>query len=225
MKSIRIAGLCLVAVFVIGVVAEGTASAALPEFVTCRKAKTAKTGQWKNEQCTEAQKEGEWTTRAGGTEGGETFSSTSGVGLLETTGGKKIGCKSDRANGAITGSNEVGTVSITFFECEEEAKKISCNSPGHPGEIKTNTVKGRLGYIAKGPPPKVGLLLEPSEGTKFVEFECTATTKVKVEGSLIGEVGPSMCSSPKGKPAPSLINSQQVIRNWLNLKVKVRVIG
>jgi hypothetical protein len=190
MKPIKIMGLCLVAVFVMSVVAEGTASAALPDFVTCRKVKTVKTGQWKNEQCTEAQKEGEWTTRAGGSEGDETVSSTSGTGLLETTGGKKIECKSDRANGRIANSKEIAGLTTTFFECEEKSKKVPCNSVGHPGEIKTNIVKGRMGYIAKGPPAKVGLLLEPASGTKFVEFECTSTTKVKVEGSLIGEVGP-----------------------------------
>lgn len=188
MKFIKIAGLSLVAMLVMSMAAAGSASAALPEFVQCREV-AAKAGHWSNEQCTVVQKEGNWETRAGGSVGGETFSATSGEGKLETTGGKKVECTSDRANGRIVGVKEVSGVSITFFGCKEPKIVAKCNTTGSKeGEITTNLVKGKIGYIEMAT-QKVGMLLEP-EGTKFVEFECTATTKIKVEGSVIGEVSP-----------------------------------
>jgi hypothetical protein len=115
MKSLKIAGLCLVAMFVMSMVAEATASAeeTKPYFIQCREV-TAKKGSWKNEQCSEALKEGNWETRAGGSMGDETYSSTSGVGKLETVAAKPkiIECESDRDSGQITGPKTVGRVTL-----------------------------------------------------------------------------------------------------------------
>ena len=64
MKHYKIAGLCLVAMFALSMVAAGTASAfrpTLPAFEQCSKVVETKEGNFEDEQCSKAKSGGEWT--------------------------------------------------------------------------------------------------------------------------------------------------------------------
>jgi len=199
MKSMKIAGLCLVAMFVVSMVASATASAALPEFVQCRNV-GAGNGNWKDSQCSKPEVGGEWATRKGGEVGAETFSSTSGAGTLEPRGplAGKITCTSDTDEGQITGPKEVGSVFIHFHGCVSSKTGKECETAGAgAGQINTNSVKGVLGFIKA--PTEVGLRLEPTvAGGLFAEFSCSGIT-VKVQGKVIGVATPLNTMSTSGK--------------------------
>jgi len=123
----------------------------------------------------------------------DTFSATGGSGLLETVGGKTVTCTSNSARGLIAGPKNVEKARVTFFGCEETEKKVKCKTSGKAeGEVVTEGLKGKIGYLEKSV-PKVGLQLEPEKGRAelFAELLCPSTIlKIKVKGSVIGEVGP-----------------------------------
>jgi hypothetical protein len=118
----------------------------------------------------------------------KTFTSTSGKGALETVGGKTVTCTSDTTDeGKITGE-KTATAVVLFSGCKSGI--VSCNSPGQAaGVIDTVPLTGTLGYISKAE-KRVGLLLVPTTGELFVEFECTGFAKSKVKGAVIGELTP-----------------------------------
>lgn len=120
-----------------------------------------------------------------------TFLSVSGKGTLQTTGGMLLICASDFDKGSITGPDSVGNVLVAFHGCKETQLNSPCNSGPEPeGLIKTNELKGLLGYINKTS-KDVGLSLEPTSGTVFVEFSCASgLVKAKVTSSVIGKVSP-----------------------------------
>jgi hypothetical protein len=234
MKHLKIAGLCLVAVFALGMVAAGSASAlpAEPFFEQCQKVVEANSGTYTNEHCTTkkaqepysdvvggdtecretfGEKEGNWKTMNATTfacEGKttnheeanfikvtpaiETFSSVSGPGKLLTVNGHEVTCEADTDSGQITGPKEVGVVFIKFTGCKEPSLGVPCSTAGAAsGEIRTNELKGRLGYIVKST-KEIGLLLEPTAGSPnlFAEFKCTSIVTIKVKGAVIGRSEP-----------------------------------
>ena len=81
-----------------------------------------------------------------------------------------IECSKEHATGEAVGAAEVANVKVTFTGCNFSG--IPANSPGAPaGEIRTNTLKGRLGYIHKAT-HEVGVLLGPATpGELFAEVE------------------------------------------------------
>jgi hypothetical protein len=163
MRSVRFttAALALVAAFAMSALASAAAYAA-PEF------------------------KGAGNTEAKGT----TFKAKSGTSKLEGT--VTITCKEDEAEGEITGATTVGKVKVTYKGCESSKKE--CKSSGaKEGEIKTTALKGSLGEVEKAEAEsEVGENLEPESGKEFTSVEsCTPLgVKVKVEGSIIGEVKP-----------------------------------
>ena len=74
--------------------------------------------------------------------------------------------------GEAEGTNKVANVKVTFTGCAC-LSSLPCTAPAAEGEVKTNTLKGKLGYINKAA-KEVGVLLEPAAANKgrFAEFEC-----------------------------------------------------
>lgn len=176
MRRIKIAGLCLVAVFAISVMASATASAALPEIGRCvKKAKAEGTG-YSDSKCT---KEGtgtkakyEW--KAGPEAGKEHFTSTGGAGLLETIHGKKVKCSTQGASEGVLNSATEETTKVTFAGCESATFPCT-TSPKKSGELETEKLTGTFGYENKLK-KKTALKLTPSSGEFFIVFKCLGLT-------------------------------------------------
>lgn len=95
-----------------------------------------------------------------------------------------IECEEETAAGEQTGKNKVANVHVTFTGCKAIGS-IPCNSPAlASGEIKTNELKGELGYInAKTTPVQVGVLLTPTKKNgAFTQLECPALALALVVG-------------------------------------------
>jgi hypothetical protein len=226
MKHIKIVGICLAAVFAMGMVAAGSASAETEPYIEqCLQTLTAGQGNWLDSQCSVSRASGNWIRviepgigncfrvvepgtgawndnrcsesggskefiRVTGAAGGEaaTFSSIVSSGELETEKGHKVKCAAGTDSGEITGAKTVGNVIVIFTGCESEVleTKVKCKTTGaKEGEIRTNNLKGEIGYLNKTE-QKVGLLLEPSGTELFAEFKCSTLT-AKVKGAIIGE--------------------------------------
>ncbi len=199
MKHLKITGLCLVAMLALGIVAEGSASAASPEFVQCRFVTTG--GHWKDSQCSEKEENGAWDTRKGGELKDETFSSTSGVGHIRTLGtaASTIQCLSDTNQGEITGpSNALGVIELHKCEITEGALKGSvCTTTGQEsGTVLTRLLKSALFYINEAK-QEVGLWSRANAGSIFAEFKC-GLAKVRIKS--IEKVESGSCIAGKATP-------------------------
>jgi hypothetical protein len=185
MQRLKVIVLALMAVFAISVVAVASASAAKPELV-----KNGEAG-------VELSKKTITTKSKEGTEP-----------KLEDANKNTVTCKAEKGMGTGKGTKEVEKTTATFTGCKG-SNGAECNTKNKAkGEIVTNGLKGRIGYLEeKAAPPKVGLLLEP-EGTQFAEFECGSIfTKNNVTGSLIGQVTP--VNTLKAAKSPYLLNYQK----------------
>jgi hypothetical protein len=127
-----------------------------------------------------------------------TFLSTSGSGALETANGTQLTCSSATGKGSITGPESAGNALITFHGCQSSGSV--CTSGTEPsGLITTHELSGLLGYINKSS-KSVGLDLAPTSGTEFAELNCSGgMVKVKIRGSLIGEVRPINTKATSGE--------------------------
>jgi hypothetical protein len=84
----------------------------------------------------------------------------------------KIKCLDEHAEGTTEGKNKVAGVQVTFTGCEVLAAPCTGIHGEAEGEIKTNLLKGKLGWISK-PAKEVGVVLEPAGKPKtFAEFTC-----------------------------------------------------
>jgi hypothetical protein len=84
--------------------------------------------------------------------------------------GPAIECTAESNTGEASGKNEVKNVHVTFTGCLLLGS-VPCEN-GAAEEIKTNELKGKLGYISK-PNKEVGVLLEPAKKHgAFAEFVC-----------------------------------------------------
>jgi hypothetical protein len=126
-----------------------------------------------------------------------TFLSTSGAVTLETASGTELACSSDKDKGLITGPESVANILITFHGCKTSG--FACSSGTEPsGVITTQELSGLLGYISKAS-RSVGIDLVPVSGTELVEFNCLGDIiKVKIKGSVIGEVTPLNSKTTNG---------------------------
>jgi hypothetical protein len=173
-------------------VTEYAAGPALPALGRC--VKVAKgTGEYQGGKClTEVHGTGGYNWLAGaGT--ARKLAGALGAVTLETTGAKKIACSSGTAAGEYTGA-KTQTVTLTLSGCERPATHSPCqNAAGASGQIVTNQLEGRLGFIRSGSKPIVGLDLA-REGA-LATFECASSAPggkevVTLEGSAIGTVKP-----------------------------------
>jgi hypothetical protein len=176
-------GLCLAVVLLTSGVVATSAIAALPEWGKC--VKVEQHGKYRDPGCTEpAESRGEahwvWRHAAGNTEvieneaGGSVFEGVSGEREIECT---HLVNKLWIPEG---NPKSVTHVHLLFTGCEEieEGKAIaSCQNGETAGEIRSQELRGTLGYISGGGStnPVVGLSLMPSPGQKSIaEFECSA---------------------------------------------------
>jgi hypothetical protein len=98
-----------------------------------------------------------------------------------------VECKKDAGTGKYLSTTK-DEEEIVFSKCTSAGKP--CASAGQPaGTIKTSVLESELGIITTTP-QAVGLDLRPNTpGQPLAEFECE-TTKVKLGGSLIGQLTP-----------------------------------
>jgi hypothetical protein len=203
MKSIKMVGLCLVAVFAMSAFAAASANAELGslEYITCFKVSKANKGKGKfNEKlCATASKGG---AKEGEYEGGgswellkkKTFTGKNGVSTLDSyipsneatpwTGGTVVGkvvCKKAKSAGQITG-RMTSTVVVTFETCTTEGKK--CTSAGAPkvGDIVTNQL---LSTIVMTEGKTAALVKGNNEAGESAAFACEGL-EVETFGSLNG---------------------------------------
>lgn len=212
MGRIRTLTLLVLAGCVAGAIAASAANAALPEIGRCAKVaptvegkKKKYKGKFSNHSCTHESKSGagkfEWTPGAGAEKEFESPGTLEPV-TLETAAGTKIACANSKSIGEYTGG-KTETVELSLYECKDLATNEPCQSlrpeetPPTPeeGTILSKALTGELGFISdKGKKPATGWDYKPASGSVLFEFECGPVsppgvgTKVKIEGSFIGQV-------------------------------------
>jgi hypothetical protein len=163
MKCLKLTGLCLVVVLVLGAASAASASAA--------------SGPVFSKVIVEPLKEGEKVP----------FTSTTGKTTLETVGKEKIVCLSSIDKGELTGPTSL-VLAVAFKGCEHSATK--CTSAGAAeGEIVTNAFEGKLGNLKSESTPGVALFQEKTKPAD-AEFTC-GTTKIKLFGGVVGPITPA----------------------------------
>jgi hypothetical protein len=118
--------------------------------------------------------------------------SEGGEAVLETVAGTKVTCKAATNNGTIpaNGANAVREATVTFTGCEAAGFKCK-TAGGAAGEVQTNPLKGKLGYLGTVESGKVGVDLVPEAGELLAEISCAGGfAKAKVRGDLIAEIAP-----------------------------------
>jgi hypothetical protein len=171
---------------------EYTAGPALPALGRCVKV-AKRTGEYQGAKClTEMPGTGSYNWLAG-PGASRKFTGQLAAVTLETTGAKKIVCSAGTATGEYTGA-KTETVTLTLTGCERPATHSPCQSAAAAsGQIVTNQLEGRLGFIRSGSKAIVGLDLA-REGA-LATFECASSAPggkevVTLEGSAIGMVKP-----------------------------------
>jgi len=216
MRRIKIAGLCLVAVFAMGVVMATSASAVTgPEYGRCIKAPTKALTNYDSAKCikfasedpgTEAEKlkkgNYEWTNTI--LKKGFTVSlKPTTIATLENKSGTKVTCKKLTGKGEYTTITKEIVTETIFSECESGG--IKCNSTGDPaGVIKVKELEGELGVITKGVPAtksKVGTVVfpkggTPTSGSEFVFFACAGVLTAEVHNSVISPITANAMKDP-----------------------------
>jgi hypothetical protein len=184
MRRIRIAGLCLVAVFAMSAIASATASAAAPEFGKCLKKAVAGGSGYSNNGCTKAvgtAAKYEWVPGAAGV----TFTTTGAAATLLTTKGETVTCTSEASSGKyLGGNNKEEETTVNFAGCKSNG--LTCTTTGDAsGELTTNPLIGIIGY--EKPPTttaKTVLQLHPvTSGGHFIDFKCTSALTIEVRGA------------------------------------------
>jgi len=182
MRLVRLAGLLLVAVLAVGLVAVASASAvesSNPLFLPVN---------------------------------GQSVTGVSGPSTLHSVTGQTITCQKDNALGFVTSSLLIGKLFVHYLECtvveNEEPGKTRCTikSVGAEGEglILTKELHGILGLILNPKPLDTGILFLPVNGKVFVEFaEATNGTvkcapEAKVTGTIAALITPIGVDTLKG---------------------------
>jgi hypothetical protein len=208
MRRIKIAGLCLVAVFAMGAVMATSAFAVTgPEFGRCIKAPSKALTNYDSAKCikfasedagTEAEKlkkgNYEWTNTILKPKFTVSLKPTT-IATLENKSGTKVTCKQLKGKGKYTGITTEEVNETVFSECESGG--IKCNTAGDgTGVIKVKELEGELGIISKAVPEtkdKVGTVVFPKGGTptsksEFVFFSCAGVLTAKVHNSVISPI-------------------------------------
>jgi hypothetical protein len=209
MRRIRIAGLCLVAIFAMSAVVSATASAEAPEFGQClkiAKGTEKKLSLYDSSKCikqagedtgTEAEKlkKANYEWFPGAVAGDNTFATKGGVATLLTVKGESVTCESEESTGeyVVGGNNKEELTTVTFKKCQSGG--LTCTTEGKaPGELVTNPLTGIVGF-EKTPGAgftarKTDLQLHPTAaGTHFIDFKCTAALTIEVRGHEEGKNG------------------------------------
>jgi hypothetical protein len=209
MKRIRIMGLALVALFAMAAVAAASASAT-PTYYECAKvAKVGKffTGGYNNSTCTEAnaKHEGKFELKEGLAKGKE-FKGTGKAATLHTpSAGGEVKCAASKDAGYAIEHGQDKVV-VTFTGCVGLGKKCTSTTPKakKAGEIVTNDLVGKLGYIHTSP-VVVGVSLTGEGGLPSAEFSCEGL-EVVTTGAVIGEISKDVNAISKESTDSFLVN-------------------
>lgn len=182
MGKMRILVLALFALFALFAISAAGASAAEPAFYECAKV----TGGKYEKGCGKEGGKGGYELREGIGKKHE-LKGKSGKAKLETPGVGAVECTSSKSVGTLTSPKTINKITVEYKGCTSNGKK--CNSAGaKAGVIKTNPLKGEIGYINKAA-HEVGADISPESGTNLAEFECEGV-KIETYGSVIGRVEP-----------------------------------
>ncbi len=194
MTRIRIAALAALAVLALTAMSAAGASAGEPALYECAKAAKVGgkyTGRYTDKKCskeaTGAEKEAGKTNKYELQEGvgkGKAFKGKGAGANLEIAGLGGVACTSSSDSGKFTSPKGAGGVVVIFKGCELNGHK--CENTGKAGEVKTNPLKGGIGYINKAT-HEVGVDLSAETGPYEAEFHCGEIT-MRVSGSVIGVV-------------------------------------
>ncbi len=198
MKHFKIGGLCLAALFALGVATSASAGATeLPAIYECAKApKVGKTytGHYSSKTCSPAsyvEAGGQkyefqpWDKAAGKA---KAFKGKGGDANLEIVGVGGVTCTKSASTGYFTGPKTVGKVTVVFTGCELNGHTCQGAAPkaSKSGEVITNALSGEIGYINKAK-VEVGVVLKPETALYFGEFNC-GELKFRTGGAVIGKV-------------------------------------
>jgi Glycine rich protein len=160
----------------------------LPELGRCVKLQK-QTGRYLGRNCT-TESEGEdtgafeWTPGPGSD---NTFAFKNRSATLETTGRVQIECKENTLSGEYSGA-KTANLHLKLEGCEPSNRLgIKCETQGAAaGEIVVAELDGRLGVVAAGVTPAVGMALVPAgaEQPPLAEFHC-AEVPVVLAGGVI----------------------------------------
>jgi hypothetical protein len=200
MRRIKIVGLCLVAVFALGALTAGSASATAPEFGRCLKGTEHAVSNFDNSKCVklasedavseaEQLKKGvyKWSPGVVKTKF-TTKMKEATIATLETVGGTKITCTGETSTGEYLNAKEIGKMVAKFTGCEFSG--VKCNSTGKgTGEIDTHSLGGPIGFetvVVPASKDKIANELH-SESGNVAEFSC-AGIPVVVKGSVLHKI-------------------------------------
>jgi hypothetical protein len=183
MKRIRILGLCIIAMLVVGAVAAAVASAAQPEYAACVKVKggkfekgCAKEGG-KGGYALEPVTEPESLTGKAGVTVFDVF--VPGMGVVGTT-----ECQKAKIKGEIVSPTEEEVV-VTYEKCSSSGKACTSVAAGTKrGDIVTSALIGKPVFIEGG--TGVGDTLSPKGGGNVAEYNCEGE-EVATTGSITAE--------------------------------------
>jgi len=194
MKSKRILGLALVAVFAFAAMTAASASAK-PVWKFCQKAAVKGTGEFSDKLCSApAGGTGNYNLVAGIGKG-KGFKGKGGEASLHNVipgkGDIKVTCESFKDSGSVIAPSGVAKVTSEFKHCKSLG--APCKTEGGKNEtIETKSLAGELGYMNKAH-TAVGesLTSEAAPGSGYLaEFECEGLAKVRVHGAVIGTLAP-----------------------------------
>jgi hypothetical protein len=211
MKRIRIAGLCLVAVFALSAVVAASASAAtMPTYKVCKKLSKVEGkyhGKYSVKTCateatTKEQEEGkknkyelgEWNE---GKEAAPKFKDANGKSVLKlyVPGLGVVGtteCAKAKGTGTIIGPSE-GSVTVTFEKCTSSGEVCTSDQVGEKtGDITTSLLTALLILVSKSPVVVASRVFPMPPATTSATFKCGKTTVETVgaaDGEDVGNVG------------------------------------
>lgn len=122
------------------------------------------------------------------------YTSTNAGTVISNLGAQEVKCTAGTAVGKTNGPTKVKLVTLKFTGCEGTVAfiKVKCTSPTlAAGEILTEALRGKLGFLKAGGAKPAGISFEPENGTmKFLTYKCTGELggNTEVFGSALGEV-------------------------------------
>ncbi len=181
MKSIKLVGLCLVAVLAMSAIVAASASAVVPE-----RGKCATGTEFENKGCTVsgAKNKFKWVPNVK-----TAFTATSGAATLRsfTPEGAElpgVECVKSKSKGDFLGPKG-SEFTITFEKCTSTKENCTGGAKAKAGQIVTNKLEGTLGFVSPG---VVGEDVKAVGGGVLASFKCGANT-VETDGSVVGEIG------------------------------------
>jgi hypothetical protein len=199
MKRIRIAGLCLVAVFALSAAVAASASAtAMPTYKVCKKV-AAKTGKFGSKTCSTAGGKEDYELAAWneGKEATPKYKDSNGKSVLKlyVPGLGVVGtteCAKAKGTGTIEGPSE-GSTTVTFEKCTSSGEVCTSDQVGEKkGDITTSLLTALLILVSKSPVVVAARVGPMPPATTSATFKCGAKTIETVgnaDGAVTGNIG------------------------------------